>query len=329
MGGNLFPNATRHDNDSYQQKSVMVNDMLSDLDVKAYTIPSLSGKATHGDLDLIVDRQSFNVIAYHYLENNFEFVVNGKNADMKEYSSTNIDVLSFLYDTLQVDLIFIDNESVDFAINYHSYNDLCGIIGCVTKQLGYTLGREGLYQNYLPIDGIGQYKIYLTKNFKEFCKVFDLNDSIFYGADSLHDHEDMLEYLKNWRYFNSDWMNPQLMNATRRNRASKRKTFNIITEMCDELGGIVNHDSAKPSLVEYFDQDFIQRQKDDAYREAKVIQDKKKSFSLERVVEVLGYTPDDVQGLFNRIGGDYGNSLREYTYTLGDEEFKEFILKYV
>lgn len=335
MGGNLFKNAKRHDDVDFKRKQHEVVCILQDLDIDVHKIPHLSGKDSHGDLDLILNRDTFTVDDLYHIASLYPYAINGKHVNIHQLPSDTfqdyfdkIDNLSFLYRDLQVDLIFIEEESVDFAIKYHSYNDLGGIIGCVTKQLGYSLGREGLFTEVVPIDGYGKYKIYYTKDFKQFCDVFELDQSIYYGNSTLVDVEDMFEYLKKWKYFNSHWMNPELMNSTRRNRAAKRKVFNQITELCNENGAVFNWKKEPPVLSHYFDTNDIQMQYSNVYMLARMKQDEKQSMSLERMVKVLGYEPENYSHIFMKLSEKYGVPVtaRAATHKMDDEQFKEELL---
>lgn len=335
MGGNLFNNAKRHDNHSYLRKQQEVISFLNGLDIDVRPIPHLSNKDSHGDLDLILNKNTFTVDDLYHIASLYPYAINGKHVNIhqlpedtfQEYFDK-IDNLSFDYYDLQVDLIFIEEESVDFAINYHSYNDLGGIIGCITKKLGYTLGREGLFTEVVPIDGYGKYKIYYTKDFRKFCEVFELDHSIYYGGDTLGDVNDMFEYLKQWKYFNSHWMNPELMNATRRNRAAKRKVFNQITELCDAHGAVFNWSKGSPNLDHHFDINDIDEQRNNVYALAKLKESEKRSMSLERMVKVLGYEPPNSSQIFMKLSEQYGGPVtaRQHTYKMTDEEFKNALL---
>lgn len=335
MGGNLFKNAKRHNHDTFIRKQKEVINILSELNIDVRPIPHLSKKDSHGDLDLILNKNTFTIDDLYHIASLYPYAINGKHVNIHQLPSDTfqeycdkIDNLSFDYHDLQVDLIFIEEESVDFAIKYHSYNDLGGIIGCITKQLGYTLGREGLFTEIVPIDGYGKYKIYFTKDFKKFCEVFELDDSIYYGGNTLGDVHEMFEYLKKWKYFNSHWMNPELMNSTRRNRAAKRKVFNQITELCDIEGVVFNWKHEPPNLEHHFDGGDLKNQQDNAYKLAKTKVDEKRSMSLERMVAVLGYEPHNSNHIFMKLSEQYGGPVtaRENTYKMTDEQFKNELL---
>lgn len=336
MGGNLFKNSTRHNTSYLKEKEDSIKNLLSSYGVIAYSIPYLSEKETHGDLDLIVVSETFTEHVMYSLIDKFKYAINGKHVNMKQIPwddakdiYNRLDIFSFDYDSLHVDLIMIPEQSCEFAVKYHSFNDLGGIIGCITKQMGYSLGREGLFYEHVPIDGYGKHKVYLTTDFFTFCEVFELDDSIYRGENDLSNVNEMFEYLKNWKYFNSDWMNPQLMNATRRNRAAKRKIFNEITTLCHEEGGVKNFDANPyPDLMVHFDKDWIEEQHKENYKKSYVLKDKKYAMSLDRMTKVLGYTPDNASHIFMLISNMFGGNAyaKEHLYNISDEEFKQLLL---
>lgn len=337
MGGNLFKTVRRHDDVEFKIKSKMVGDIFDNVGLPTYTIPYLSDKESHGDLDLIVCRQNFTKEHLYFITNRYEYAINGKQTTLSDVIHLDhfvnaIDTVSFNYDNLQVDLIFINEESLDFAIKYHSYNDLGGILGCCMKQLGFSLGREGLFIDYVPIDGHGAYPIFYTKNFAKVCKVFELDDSIYYGSNSLSNVVEMFEYLKNWKYFNSDWMNPKLMNATRRNRAAKRTIFKQITELANHCGGVHNITDIDDDFIDNFDQSYVDYQKEMAYNKSLEKVKRKESFSLKRMEKVLGYTPENYGKLFQTISLHYesvGMVVQDATIEMTDEEFEAMIQRHI
>ena len=335
MGGNLFKDLRRHETAELKAKEITIKEWLTlDLNIDCHSIPCLSDKDSHGDLDLIVNRQTFSLDDLYSIATLYDYTINGKHVNIHQIPYDDLleifkrmDVVSFNYFKLQVDLIFIDEDSVDFAIKYHSYNDLGGIIGCITKQLGYSLGREGLFYEILPIEGYSKYKIYLTKDFKEFCDVFEVDDSIYYGTNSLANVDEMYDYLKKWKYFNSEWMSPSLMNSTRKNRASKRTVFTQIENMAKHENGCINYDKPAPELIYNFNEDVIEEQVKEAYRLAEIERKRKLSFSKERMVRVLGYEPENCQHIFLNMSMRYGgpDQTRKATSEMTDDEFKQFI----
>ena len=333
MGGNLFKNISRHGTKRLEEKSFKITKILESFSIDYRHIPYLSEKSSHGDLDIIVSRETLTDDFIEYIVNNFQYAINGKFTNywlLEEHQRVEVkhklDTLSFNYDGLQTDLIVISQESIDFSQMYHAYNDLGGIIGCITKQLGYNLGREGLFNEHVPIDGYGKYKIYLTKDFSVFLDKFELDDSIYYGDKTLANVRELFEYLKSWKYFNSDWMNPHLMNATRRNRAAKRKVFNEVTDLANNQGGVLNWTSKAPLLLT-FDNN-IEEQIRRNTEHAQYKKDTKLSMSKERLVNVLGYEPDNINQVFMAISNDFGGPqyAREKLYTMSDKDYHKYLL---
>ena len=73
-----------------------------------------------------------------------------------------------------------------------------------------------------------------------------------------------------------------------------------------------------PELLHHFDSSDLEEQRDNVYNMAKVEMDKKKSMSLERMVEVLGYEPENRSHIFMKLSEQYGGTVtaREHTYKM-------------
>lgn len=322
MGGNLFT-CRRYTTEEMVPVVCKVGNTLSYFQVKWSTIPYLAAKQDHGDLDIIVSRQSISNEFLRYIEETFDYRVNGKECGMKE--PQNIDVLSFLHEELQVDLIAIDEESCDFAVNYHAYNDLGGIIGSSLRPIGVKVGREGFYYEYEALPNTGNQRVYLTKNFKKFLDAVELSDHIYYGGKTLADVSDMIDYLKDWKFFNVEYIDPENMNATRKNRARKRKNFVAFTEEARRRGLSSNYHKGDYDInyfVAMFDHDYISDQLEAIEERAFNIVQKRYMFSLQRMEKVLGYSPDDHGEIFRIFSETYPNP-KEVASNMTDSEFKD------
>lgn len=324
MGGNLFPTARRHTTDELTPITHNIMQLCERFNVKASTIRFLADKQDHGDLDIMVDRQSVSDAFTEHIYEHYDFRVNGKLSDGK--TITNTDVLSFLYNELQVDFIFIDSDSFEFATHYHAYNDLGGIIGASIRPMGIVLGREGLYYNYEPIPSTGNRKIYLTKDFFELLDVFGLSRHI-YEAGTLRDIDDIIKYVKDWKYFNVDYIDPQQMNATRRNRAAKRSTFTQVSQKCHALGLKSRYhktDITLDEIIARFDQSCIELQRRHAEEQANKLIERRYALSLARVNDVLGVV-DQPQQLLKHFSKRHA-SAKDVAYGMSDVEFREELL---
>lgn len=328
MGGRLFT-CRRYYTGDLLKLSFDIGILLSTQHVKWSYIPFLTEKKDHGDLDIIVSRYSVSYDFLKYISENFEFKINGKVSGIKNVN--NIDVLSFLYEELQVDLIFIDEPSFDFAVHYHSYNDLGGIIGSCIRPIGVVLGREGFYYNYESLPSTGVRKVYLTKNFRKFLDAVELNDDIFYGGRKLNDVGDMVEYLKDWKFFNVDYINPENMNATRKNRARKRSTFVGFIEEAEKRGLSSNYrkeDYGVEYFIEKFDSTFINDQINQIDKIAEKIVNDRYMFSLQRMEKVLGYSPTNYGEVFRIFSKTYPRP-KEVATNMTDSDFKDALEKII
>lgn len=325
MGGNLFK-CRRYNTDELIEATKEIGDILDTYNVHWSTIPFLSGKLDHGDLDLLVDRSTVSDEFLEYMANHFDFKINGKATTLK--STKNTDVFSFLWDELQTDLIFIDRDSFDFAVNYHAFNDLGGIIGASIRPMGFRLGREGLYYTKEIYPSTGNKNIYLTKDFFEFLKVFELDPSIYTGEATLNDVRDMVDYLKGWKYFSVTYTNPEHMGSARKNRARKRSVFREVCEYATDEGLTDNYtptDDLFEMLSTQFDARYVEEQLRVAEDKAVETLKKKYQFSAERMKNVLGYLPENTSKIFEMFSSAYP-SPREAAANMSDDEFKDALI---
>ncbi len=324
MGGNLFQ-CRRYSTEEFEDMKVGISDLLEEHDVEFAFIPYISKKESHGDLDVIVTRESLSDNFLEYMANHYDFCINGKVCGLKDRS--NIDVFSFLEDELQVDLIVIDAESFEFAVHYHSFNDLGGIIGSCIRPLGFVLSREGLYYSQEFIPSTGAQKIYLTKDFFEFLSVFELDNSIYSGHNTIRDIDHMVDFLREWKYFNVDYADPSQMNSRRKHRAGKRK---VIQAFFDEVKArsLTSNYSASPELFESikscFDREYLARQINEAEDKAKEVRRFVYALSSDRVRDVLGYLPENVGQVFSVFAKMHSNP-KQAAFDMSDSEFKETI----
>lgn len=344
MGGNLFNGTRRHSTCEIYESEKDIFGLCHKLGLEYVTIQSLTHKEDHGDYDLIINRDTLTYDSVKHIYENYECAINGKFPKLDSFFNDTrsvadtikkIDVLSFKLNELQVDFIMIEEDSINFSSCYHSFNDLGGIIGTCLRPMGVFLGREGIYIKYRPNKDSLTYKIYLTKDWDKFASVFSIDNEIYHDENKkLRNYEDLYEYLKNFKYFNSSYMDPSMMNATRRNRAAKRKVFNYIANSAYNEGGVVNYNVDEidvDALINQFDDDWIKDQKNKADDDYRRMKEKELSLSKNRIQRVLGYCPSNVGDMLKNIGLYYGGSFKakEYLCEVSDDEFENIVRKFM
>ena len=134
MGGNVFTTL------DFKSKRVDLKDFLrikneiitlfKNNNLNLYFGEYTRDKTSFGDLDIIVDTNLDKFIKV-LEDHSFKY-------------SKNSNVLSFLYEDFQVDLIKVDSHTLDYAVLYYSWNDIHNLLGKLCKKLGFSHGQNGL-----------------------------------------------------------------------------------------------------------------------------------------------------------------------------------------
>lgn len=221
MGGNAIktvPTVRLEVNDY----NIVVNDILSNLkailpdreieDIKSYKL-----KQSFGYLDILI---SGNTIGNpkQFLKDNFNCEHFVKNS--------NIISFAYYYKTLdcyfQIDLIFVNLNIFNFALNYFAYNDLGNLIGRIASSNSMSFGWDGLHYK-LYHDGQFVKKIPITKCFKTAVEILGFDYQLFQNGFSTL--EDIFEFVIRSKYFSVESYIFANRNSEDRKRDTKRKTY--------------------------------------------------------------------------------------------------------
>jgi hypothetical protein len=173
-------------------------------------------KETFGDLDVIIawDKISDGQALRKYIEETFK--------PTEIYHTKNSNSWSFDYKECQVDFVMCKEE--DFWCHYHyfSYNDLGNFIGALARNVGLKYGQEGLvYDHYFKGSKVG--RVSVSKNYWEIFEFLDLSYKRFMmGFDNM---EEVFEFVKTSKYFNSERYQLKNLNKINRERNLKRANY--------------------------------------------------------------------------------------------------------
>lgn len=228
MGGNLLKGkriTTKQYYEIIDNLILLVSNSLSP-DMSVNQIPFIKEKEDHGDIDLVVGYKDVidYVRIYESLNNQdiiSKIIVNSSNKS-----------IHFLYDGIQIDLIFIQNKSVEYAINYFSYNDLGNLLGRMSKRLGFKHGHLGLsFKLMYNTTVIKEY--YLTNDFYVFLSNLGLDITTF--KNGFDTYEEMFKYVLSSPYFNPSIYQYENLNHINRTRDRKRKTYNMFLDYISSI----------------------------------------------------------------------------------------------
>lgn len=190
-----------------------------------------SDKSEHGDLDLIIgyNKLSDQLVVDEHLEN-LGYTV-----------SSNGRVTSFLYNELQVDLIFVDSRDLDFATNYFSWGDTGNIVGMYASNKGMRLSESGLFIEKV-IPNIGIARAYATFDFDEALLMLGF-DPKFYGT-GFASFSDTKAFFKSNKEIVPDMLS---LNAARRRRIKMRP--NQLAFYQDVISGVYGSPTKPTEMV--------------------------------------------------------------------------------
>ena len=222
MGGNALKQVKtfRLNKDDYFSLAEECLNILTNIypNRKIKIIPSFFEKLDFGDLDILIELKKDNLS-----EDNGEAV---KKAFKSKETYFNNNVRSYEFKNFQVDLVFIGQESFEFAYNYYSYNDLGNLMGKAAKKLRTSYGYKDLYFTHCDNRNKSQLlgKVSLTKNSKT---AFDFMGYDFNQLEKgFNNLEEIFEYVVSSPFFSKQAFYWENINHAARIRDKKRKTYN-------------------------------------------------------------------------------------------------------
>lgn len=228
MGGNaLAPQgAVRVEKAVYQKVMSTIDMLISGNGFTYQEIPSYRTKETFGDIDILVKTNVFNTklkdliigTLESYYSRELPKVNNGK------VLSIGIPLIGTDQDDkfLQVDFIFEDEKTYEFALRYYSWNDCGNLVGRIAHKMGLKFSHYGLI--YTVLDGtnlIGEIEI--TLDFDKALEFLGFNSERWnQGFDTV---EDIYEFIYTSAFFSGSIFALENRNHTARMRDRKRPTY--------------------------------------------------------------------------------------------------------
>ncbi len=237
MGGNIWKEDSVR---LTKQQYLTIQDDVQSLLINKFpnivikTIASMYDKETFGDLDLLVQIDP---------ENNCRTVVKEYLTSLGFKTNCNGEVLSFLYNNFQVDLIFVNKLHTEYAQYYFSWNDCGNLIGRIAKQLGVKHSHLGLYYINRKEDGKLLNQYLLSTDYSTILDLLYLDKSVFYKG--FNTKKELFDWIISSPYFNYDKF--KLINLDHKNRVRDRKrvTYNEFLTYLEALPS----DSLVPKIL--------------------------------------------------------------------------------
>lgn len=316
MGGKAFKDAVRiNSKEEYQnlfnEQKEIFNHITNDL----YLPRQLTSKTSFGDLDIILSKDYIDQIAEKLESLDFPLLIT-RNKLTEEIT---YNVISYLYDNkYQVDLIFINNDSINYAIDYFSFGDQGNISGMLLRKYSVKNSFTGLYFIYRQDNGNYKKDILIFDKYEDYLKLLDLDVQKF--NEGFNTQEEVFEWITSSSFFESNIYELKKLNNKRRSRDSKREYYtNFLKYLSDKDLPYESNKFLKLDTEE-FKQRYIEC--DLEYEELKQFKNKFNGFLVTNLRKLEGES----------LGKFMSNFRKEYSkkdiLNFTDEELEQKILNY-
>jgi len=307
MGGNAFPDLSKRINCAeFDEISRSLLNLFSQNGISSWIIQSFEEKRSFGDIDIIVDDSILKRLKAEDFQNLLGSPVKLLNSN----------VWSFLYQGVQIDLIFTPANQIEFSLFYFSFNDLGNLIGKLYHKMGLKFGHKGLF--YIVRHGNYPFgEICLSQNPKKTIDFLGL--SWYRYQQGFKNLDEIFRFVASSKFFNPDVYLFDNLNHQARTRDRKRPTYNAFLQWC----------KAQPDLPHYpFPEnkdawfDLINSSFDHFLSELEF--HKKEIEKIERFKAIFnGKIVSEITGLQGKQLGDF---MAKYRANRDKDEFVDFVL---
>jgi hypothetical protein len=213
----------------------------------------LSSRQDHGDIDIVVVPPSgqstkdviLNLIGSNIVKNTNTTAVVTSNGQIYQpnqmYVTTNGNIFSILYRPNKLDknvhIDFISAKDEEDARNkqdYLAYNDFSGIVGVISRKLGFKYGSDGFFKIF--VDKKGQNRdILITKNLRDAQKILGFRN-VDTNFSNIKSEDDIVEYIKTSPFFDISQLSNGLNNGDRKKMRSERQSAQYIRDQLVKSG---------------------------------------------------------------------------------------------
>ena len=301
----------------------------------------MSSRQDHGDIDIVVVPPSgqstrdvvINTIGSNIVRNTEPTTIVTSNGNVYQpkqmYATTNGNIFSILYrpDKLdkQVHIDFIvakDEEDARNKQDYLAYNDFSGIVGVISRKLGFKYGSDGFFKIF--VDKKGQNKsIFITKNLRDAQKILGFRN-VDTNFSNIKSEDDIVEYIKTSPLFDVRQLSGELNRGDRKKMRNERQSAQYIRDQLLQSGQSRNvgdddffFKSLFPSLYDKVEQEKQKLDTDTVSTE---------KYTGEWIMNTFNLKPGKVIGdIKNVLNKQYGDNLD----TTPEEEVIGFVKNYI
>lgn len=214
MGGNLF-NVERMTTATLNAIYADICHALAGMNLRMERLPFYRQKATHGDLDILLAVQSYDV---SFREINERIAARLGNPKMVMHGTT---AHLFYMGKYQVDIMHTD--CIDSMGCYYSYNDLGGLLSRTARVLGLQLGDYGLTARIIDSSGRKHGDFIFSSDWREILPALQYDYQTW--ADGFETLEDIYRFVVSSPYFSRKSGSGEFSSNRRRLRDAKRSTI--------------------------------------------------------------------------------------------------------
>lgn len=318
MGGNALSHKsvrlTKHD---FERMAEVCVSRLQALypDGRVVAIEAYRSKESHGDLDVLLTAEGYNPQVAAEALGAVEVVRNGPVTSVGLL--VNPEVSEREGNLFQVDLMFIDAPSFDYAKNYYAFNDLGNLVGRTAHAAGLAHKHNGLW--YFVRDGDYKFReVLLTRDYEEALAF--LGYSVERYKQGFENLDELFEYVAGSTFFNRAIFLLENRNAKSRVRDRKRKTYMEFLKFCEERPDLpaFEYPESKsawvPRIAEHFPH--FQGELDQALADLAVLRQVKAKFNGEWVSQLTGLEGKELGGLMQRFKESFDSVQDLRTFVL-------------
>lgn len=296
-----------------ESKQDFIDTFNAQVDLLGHLFPmrlphQINSKTSFGDIDIIVPVCDRNLV-YDVLEaSGIPYITNGI-------------VTSYLtHDKVQIDLIFIEPNKIEYAVKYFSYGDHGNILGRILKhKLNVKNSFNGLY--YIYRNERFKRDILLTMNYDDIFKLLSLDEKPFY--EGFETEYDLFDWIATSPLIEHDIFSLENLTNKDRTRDRKRKFYNQWVEYIttERYQNIIKNNYPELDLYSY---EHLSKQYEEYEKEFEQLKSNHKKFNGNLIMQLTGLKGKDLGNFIVNFKKKYSD---DYLNSSSEESIKQVILK--
>lgn len=223
---------------------------------------------------------------------------------------------------VQVDLIYVRDEEMDYALGYYCWNDCGNLMGVIAKHMGLKFGHKGLS---LPVNIGNRYggEVLISLDFQKSLEF--LGFSYERWAKGFDTMQEIFEYVSSSSRFDPALYLMVNRNHSARTKDKKRPTYTGFLEFLRQTFG-TEHDGMPASkdctqeIFEYFPE--AKAEYDQKIAELEGMMAKRARLNGQLVKEETGLTDNDLGVFIESFKKHHGENFENQVLAKGEEHLR-------